>query len=406
MNIITVEEARARIPELESVCRVRATSHLLGELAAYYFTLNDPERALPLAQKAYEKNRNPSIGMNLSLILKDLGRHDEALKIVEESYFVNSDDAYTQLGYAEGLLKAGFWKHAWPLYDNARPTQQGAAYDLRLPASCREWNGGPLPEGHLLLVVNEGGSGDRLSYARFLNTLTELGIHWRFYPYQELFGFFERVFPRDKLIADGEAVEGTHWTTTFALMSKLGVGPHEVPPPLPLGPSPEAKKLYEMNASDGMPLVGICYSAAEAFQGGRKVRSLSEGQAMRLVTMTANQIHWVSVQHGETMPYPVITIPFKTWDQTAALIANLDALVTVDTGTLHLGGCIGKPMAVLLSSNACWKFLRSGTSCLWYPNVKLYRNEGFGRGVEHSIDLLIQDIRAGVWPAKEKCATA
>lgn len=404
LNIITKEEAQARIPELESVCKVRATPAMLGELAAYYFTLDNPEAALPLAKRASEYIKDSSIFMNLALIHKDLGNHRDAARAVEEAYFLaDQHDYYTRLGMAEGLLRAGLWKQAWPIYDNARPTQRGAALDLRLPAGVKEWNGEPLPDGHKLLVINEGGTGDRLSYARFLPRLTELGIDWVFYPYAELFPFFERIFPREKLLKDDDPITATHWTTTFSLPAKLCIGPNEIPPPLPIGPSPEALEKYKLSSSDGSPMIGICYTAAEKFQGGRLVRSMSEGQAMRLVCMTANKVHWVSVQHKTPMPYPVTNVNFDSWDDTAGLIANLDGLVTVDTGTFHLAGCIGKPMAVTLTSNSCWKFLQgSGLSrpkCVWYPNARLYRNEGAGKGIEHSIDLLIQDIRNGVWPS-------
>src|SRR5256886_4371731 len=49
--------------------------------------------------------------------------------------------------------------------------------------------GEPLQDGHVLLVINEGGTGDRISYARWLPELTKRGINWRFYPYDVLFPF-------------------------------------------------------------------------------------------------------------------------------------------------------------------------------------------------------------------------
>jgi hypothetical protein len=73
------------------------------------------------------------------------------------------------------------------------------------------------------------------------------------------------------------------------------------------------------------------------------------------------------------------------------LIHNLDAVVTVDTSVMHVAGSMGKKMAVLLSGNSCWKFLKSGPKCVWYPSATLFRNEG--HGFENAIDQVIVALR-------------
>lgn len=388
--------AKQRVGELEKICRLRPNSLNLADLAAVYFTLDQPEKALNLAEVSWAQNKNPSVGMNLSLIYKDLGMHDKALATVQESFWLNPDDPYIRMGYGEALLKAGFWEQAWSVYDNSRPTQLGAALYLGLPASIQEWDGSGLPEDHQLIVINEGGTGDRISYARWLHELTDRGINWKFYPFEELFSFFERVFPRDRLLADGDQMDPdpTHWVTTFSLPAKLKAMPGKIPPPLKFTASPEAIKKYELARKDDLPIVGLCYEAAELFQGGRRVRSMSEGQAMRLVCQTGDKVHWINLQHDKEMPYPVSNIPFKTWEDTAGLIHNLDAVVTVDTGTMHLAGALNKKMSVILSANSCWKFLREGKKLSLYPSATFYRNET--HGVENAITALVADIRNGI----------
>ena len=399
MEIMTVDYAKQKVKELESICSVRLNLAAFADLASCYFTLGEPEKALPLAQRAWEWNRKEyGVATNLAMIYKDLGMHPESAHTIEHAYWCNSEDFYARLGYAEALLKAGLWRQAWPIYDNARPTQQAAAEYLQLPRSVKEWNGEPLSSDAQLLVINEGGAGDRLSYARWLPELTKLGINWTFFPFEELFSFFERVFPKERLIKDGDEIKPTHWTTTFALPAKLNVGPNEIPKPLPLTALPEKIAKYKFGRTDGLPAIGVCYEAAELFQGGRKVRSLSEGQAMRLICSTADKVHYVNLQLGKKMPAPVINVQFETWEDTAGLLANLDGVVTVDTGVMHLAGAMGKPMATLLSSNSCWKFLTKKTKCPWYPTSKLYRNDGFGSGMDQSINSLITDIRSGAWP--------
>jgi hypothetical protein len=404
---MTVDLARSRVRELEEICQFRLSVNTMAELASCYFTLGDPERALPLAQKSWEMNRKDSgYGMNLAMVLKDLGRHEESFNVLQIAYANNAEDFYIQLGYAEAMLKAGFWKQAWALYDNARPTQQGAAMDLRIPAKVREWDGSPLAgTKHNLIVINEGGTGDRISYARWLPELEKRGINARFYPYTPLFDIFARIFPREKLISDGEdCPDGfSHWCTTFSLPSKLCVGPNEVPPPLPVTALPEKIEQLTVKSPDDKPVLGICYRAAEMFQGGRTVRSLSAAQAMRLMAMTGDKVHWISLQFEEKLDFPAVNCNLASWDDTLGLMNNLDGVVTVDTSVCHFAGAMNKPMALLLSSNACWKWLKpqKNRKTVWYPTATVYSNEGHGFGFEYALNELITDIRSGKWPKKD-----
>ena len=394
MEALNRDYAISKIKALEEMCACRPTSTMLGDLGSCYFTAGEPQRALPLLETAWAKNKTSGLGVNLAMILKDLGRHAESLRVIEEAFWLSDkDDFYCRLGYAEALLRAGFWRQAWPLYSNARPTQQGAALEVRLPKHIKEWFGAPIHPQQTLLVLNEGGLGDRISYPRYLLELTKLGIKWKFHPSASLYPIFERIFPRENLVFDGDDIVADFWCTAFSLPEKLDTMYTQQPPPLRLAPTPESIAKYKFARPDNIPIVGLCYAAAELYQGDRKVRSLTEGQAMRLVSLTADKVRWVSLQHGTKLPIPVTNIYFDTWDDTMGLISNLDAVVSVDTGVMHVAGALDKPMAVLLSGNSCWKFGTKKSKIPLYPNATFYRNEVCG--LEHAIDLLITTIRNG-----------
>jgi tetratricopeptide (TPR) repeat protein len=395
MPVMTQEYAHNRIKEITKEASVRALTPMsVADLGGCYFTIGRVEESLALTRQAASLKKDANIQMNLGLVYKDLGQHAQSLHEIEEAYWLNPEDQYIRLGYAEALLRAGFWKQAWPIYGHARPTQIGAHDDLSLPEAVKEWKcGETLPPEALLIVINEGGTGDRISYARWLNELTRRGINWVFYPYSELFPFFERIFPREKLLQDGDKITATHWTTTFSLPAALNIGPTEIPEPLPFTALPEKIEKYKLAKQDNLPIIGICYQAAEMFQGGRRVRSMSEGQAMRLVTMTGDRVHWISLQYGMKMPYPITNVPLENWEDTAGLLANLDGVVSVDTGVMHLAGAMGKKMAVALSGNSCWKFGAKGSKLKLYPSATFFRNET--EGMENSINNIISEIRAG-----------
>lgn len=397
MEQLNIESAKANIKELERLLAIRPTSDIVGNLAACYFTINESEKALPLAIAAYQANpKSKEACVNVSMILKDLGRHEESARFIELAYYDHPDDFFVRLGYAEALLKAGLWTQAWPIYDNARPTQQAAASHIGVPIHVKEWQDQIIKPGERLLVINEGGTGDRFTYPRWLPELTKRGIDWIFYPYEELFPFYERIFPRERLVKDNEKFEAEYWTTSFALPARLNATPTSIPEPLKFIPDPEALKRCHLNKPPGVKVFGICWQAAELFQGGKRVRSMSEGQMMRLITSTAYKVSWVNLQYGigTKAPYPVSNIPINNWEDTAAIISQLDGVVTVDTGVMHLAGALRVPIYILLSGNSCWKFLKTGTKCYWFPTAKLYRNRGYG--FDNAIDNLVLDIRNGV----------
>jgi hypothetical protein len=246
-----------------------------------------------------------------------------------------------------------------------------------------------------LIVLSEGGAGDRICYSRFLPMLNRRGFAWKYCCAKGTEEQFARLPWCARHIYKGEELknEETCWTTCFALPANLDISPTEIPfYPSLFTADEDAIEKYKFPRFDKKPVIGLCYSANEAFQGGRKVRSMTEGQAMRLVSMTGHLVHWVSLQHGERMPYPVATVKFDSYEDACGLIANLDAVVTVDTFVMHMAGAMGKPLATVLSSHSDWKFLQTGTRCVWYPTARLYRN-GQGGGMEHAIDQLIADIR-------------
>ena len=397
MEAPTIEQSLNMLPGLEALAKSgRSSVGDIANLSSIYFTLGMPEKCLPLSQMCYDAAPGDAlISLNHGMLLKDLGRHAESVLACQHAYMLQDQEPYIQLAYAEGLLRAGFWRQAWPIYDKCRPTQAGAAKYLGLPAEIKEWAG---ENDGTVLLINEGGTGDRLSYARWLPELSERGIDWRFYPFTELMSFYQRVLPPERLIKDGDQIVAKYWTTPFSLPAKLNVIPAEIPPPLNYSADGQHITKFKIQRTDKLPIVGLVWRAAELFQGGRTVRSLTEAQAMRLVCWTHDKANWVNLvwgaHQGKRLPAPVENIEFITWSDTAGLIATLDAIVTVDTGTFHLAAAMGKPCILLLSANSDWKYLMSGNT-QWYPDVKVYRNKGYG--FEDAISRLIGDIRKGLF---------
>jgi ADP-heptose:LPS heptosyltransferase len=78
--------------------------------------------------------------------------------------------------------------------------------------------------------------------------------------------------------------------------------------------------------------------------------------------------------------------------RTAALVDQLDLVITVDTAITHVAGALGKLTWTLLSANPDWRWLESGDSTLWYPNHRLYRRKESDSDWSNVVEKIKQEL--------------
>jgi ADP-heptose:LPS heptosyltransferase len=83
----------------------------------------------------------------------------------------------------------------------------------------------------------------------------------------------------------------------------------------------------------------------------------------------------------------------KDFADTAALVMNLDLVISVDTATAHLSASLGKPVWLLTRYDACWRWGLDREDCPWYPSLKIYRQPSLGDW-ETVIQRVRQDLLA------------
>lgn len=409
--VMSVDWAKANRKKWEKLVELRPNGMNYMNLACIYHTIQSTEvgldgKALRMVEEiCAQLESSPEVShamrmqciFNRGMFLRGYGRFEESSRDIHEAFRMEKNSAYVAMAHAEELLREGDWENGWKIHNQARGTVEGAAQAIGLGHQCKFWDGKEHPEH--LIVINEGGAGDRINYTRYLPLLTERNIKWSFFCFDEFAPFYERLpwIGRERMILEHEKKEicppPSHWTTTFCLAGPLGVQPNAIPPyPAPFQAPPNK---FHLENPDGKPVLALAWNANELFAGGLKCRSMTEGQAMRLVTMTSDIVHWVNLQHRHRMPHPVINVPFETWEDTAAVISHMDAVVTVDSGPLWLSLAMQKPTACILTACEDWKFAHN-----WGKELTLYHNgpsEVFA-DCEHSIDQLIFDIRKGNWP--------
>jgi len=398
----TAAEAKQQIPEMERRLKLcPSNTEIAHHLGVLYFQSGRPEEALPLFERVYQEDRTqPIFAMNLANCLRDLGQMERVEEFSRIAYEKDSSQWAIQLGYAESLMRNGKYHKAWPIYEKGRFTRIQTQLMMGIAETVPEWKGQKIDTP--LLIFGEGGWGDRINYSRFLPLITERGVHYLCLidagieagkvVLGEMYArlpWADRTFERQDV-----RTEYSHWVTTFSLMAAFDVGPEDVPPPAKwYADSQRVEKMRYLKSTDSRPTVGLVWSAGEVFEQDRKVRSMSEWEASRLVTQTEDHVHWVNLQHETVVPNMAQPPKFLCWDDTAAAIEQCDLVVTVDTGPLHLANALGKPTWLVLSANADWKWGLTDPSP-WYKDMRIFRNPR-ERGYRLSLAELTEALRAG-----------
>jgi tetratricopeptide (TPR) repeat protein len=98
--------------------------------------------------------------------------------------------------------------------------------------------------------------------------------------------------------------------------------------------------------------------------------------------LSLKKIQWFSLQKDAELPENsgVIdcTADLHDWADTAALIANLDLVISCDTAVAHLAASMGKPTWILSRYNGCWRWLEQRVDSPWYPSVRLFHQSAPG----------------------------
>ena len=369
-----------------------------------YFQSGRPEDALPLFEAVYNADRTQSAyATNLANCLKDMGMMERVEELSRAGYEKDQTQWTLQLAYAESLLRNGKYHKAWPIYERGRFTRIQTQLMMNISETVPEWKGqridGPL------LVLGEGGFGDRINYSRFLTWINDRGVQYSCLidagctpGTTVLTDLFNRLPWVDRRLEapPGEQpkqVAFGHWITTFSLMAAFDIGPEEIPPPAQWYADPErVAQLKSFRSPDSRPTVGLVWAAGEVFEMDRKVRSMSEWEASRLVTQTEDFVHWVNLQYNTKSPN-MANPPLNVWEDTAAAIDICDFVISVDTGPLHLAASLGKPVWLVLSGASDWKWGITDPNP-WYRDARVFRN-GSERGYQNSLRALTAALLAG-----------
>ncbi len=349
----------------------------LGNLGALEQRRGDSEAALRrYAQALVLDPAEARLWSNLGSARHWAGRLAAAGSALDRALALVSDLAGTRLDRAVNRLLQGDYGQGLVDYE-ARRLKPGAP---RPPAALPAWKGED-PKGRRLLVWAEQGQGDTIQFARFVPRLGRLGAEVVLAVPRRLVSLLASLAGAGRVVAIEEPLPAADLQAPLmSLPFLLGLGEATAQPIAPylVPPSPSAAL-----GGDGRPLVGLVWAGNPANESDRW-RSLA---LARLAPVLAQDgLRFVSLQFGPGaaavaaagLETRIETPDLGDFASTAALLASLDLVVTVDTAMAHLAGAMGREAWVLLAHVPDWRWGTRGERTPWYPSLRLFRQPSPG----------------------------
>lgn len=394
----------------------------LADRAANLLRQGDRETARVLATQAVEADVNCALGYQvLGMVALGQFRPYRAVDCLSQALALTPDlvgghcelgAAYTMLGEtchaleayntevrlcpnhvgarfsrAQAWLKQGRFREGWLEYEWRWRTDAAARPNVPRPS----WSGCPV-EGKSILVHTEQGHGDTIQFIRMLPLLQQRGARVVFACQKPLHQLLRNVDGVDEWYPIDETAPITFdWCAgLLSLPGLLGINEERlIPAKVPyLFAEPERVEKWRQRMAN-LPgfKVGINWQ-------GKPSHIFDPLRSMPLenfAPLAQDDVSLVSLHKGvgeaqiepnrERVPLTV----FPDLDEdgpfldTAALMVNLDLIISVDTATAHLAGALGCPVWQALSTSADWRHLEGRTDSPWYPNLRNFCQQRFNR---------------------------
>lgn len=322
---------------------------------------------------------------NLGMVLKVEGHFDAAITAHDRAVALEPGNPRFRVNRSVALLKAGHWERAWRDYDARLELPGAPAIDpARLMPSLRPDDG---LVGLTILALHEDGFGDTLQFLRYLPLLAERGARVVACVPPALARLMRRVPGVAGVVTDSRHLPVHDFVCPMFSLPRVFATTVRTIPPVPVLVTDEAlERRWAGRLPTGGMRVGLAWAgqARPSLPGfGTLDRRRSAGLAAFTPLFEVAGVAFVSLQAGPAArqvrppgcsfvdPMPDVA----DFADTAAIIAGLDVVVSVDTSVVHLAGLVGKPVFLLDRYDGCWRWLSGRRDSPWYPALTLFRQE-------------------------------
>jgi hypothetical protein len=365
-------------------------------------TPNDPDQWLALGNVLMRRNKlvgcmpalcralelrpeNPDVHVNLAAVEYRRRNYEKAeellnhvLSLGQTHHSTYFDLSHVKLGQGDLEAGLGLYEYRW------HTMVHGPAWDHHIP----EWTGEDLTKKHILIHAEQG-FGDTIMLSRFISwirakkvTFAVPGTLVMLFKAQTL-GNEVSVIDLENLPLNASRVYDFH-TPMFSMLRWLGATKQDI-----------NSKPYLFAPDDGPTVsktnkfkVGICWASGSHGDKQANWRRRVTDLETWLPLAEIPDVQLFSLQR-DTGTKDIADIgagglivdlmpEVDDWSDTAKLINQLDLVISVDTGVVHLAGALGKPVWMLSQQSPCWRWwnIENGNGLPWYSDFKIFWNQG------------------------------
>ena len=319
------------------------------------------------------------------MALENLQQLDLAIDSYAQATTYQADyaDAYSNKSFLH-LLKGEF-ELGWQLHEWRWRKESFASppYPYHQPL----WLGDTDLAGKTILLYSEQGLGDIIQFSRYATNLATMGASVYLCVPQELLTLLQSLHGVTGVLSTVPLNADTYCPLLSLPLACKTFQIHDIPANIPylFAPSERITHWENILGSATGPRVGLVWSGTSIYKVDSN-RSIPLSQFVTALPKTGFQ--WISLhkeikaQDREFLDnYPAISYwgdALHDMSDTAALLMNLDLVISVDTAVAHLAGALGKPVWLLNRLDTDWRWLQHRTDSPWYPTMKIYRQHSRG----------------------------
>lgn len=372
-NLSNIYRKLGRFPEaVQMACRALATGipkahalNVLGLALAKQGNFTEATRAFDEAIAMAPSEA--SIIANRANLAVDQLQFDDAWKFFAEA---RSLDDLAVIRRDEGMarLLAGDFATGLPLYE----ARLELPHALRVRPDAARWNGEDL-SGKTLLLISEQGFGDTIQFSRYGEKLVAMGANLTWCVRQPLQRLLTINLPGQVVLESETLPACDFWLPILSLPHALGMTSATEPKAAVWRASAEPR----LPAANGKRKIGLVWKGSRTHERDHE----------RSVALSLLAPLWQKIDAQFFAPFKEAAEDLKSGDtpvidcgnlihdfaDSAALLSQLDCLVTVDTAAAHLAGALGVKTYVLLPHCPDWRWGTAGEETAWYPNMTLIR---------------------------------
>lgn len=358
---------------------------IMFELANSLNMNNNTDEAIHFYNKIIESHpKNISVLYNIAYSLKRLGKIEEALALYKHVLTLNPQHVDAHFGKGLTHLISGDFEHGWPEYEWRLTRDE---FKKRMP-HVPLWDGSDL-SGKAIVLHAEQGLGDTFQFIRYAQVMKDNGATVIAAVQSSLVQLLRLCPYIDTVISLNDQLPPCdYYVPLLSIPAIIKTTEETIPHTIPyLYASPELEHYWKKQLEENSHFkIGICWQGNPNYSthflrttvAAKSIPLSFFKPIMRLPQVTVYSLQRVSgTEQVDQLPSDCRLVTFDDdfdkshgrFMDTAALIKNLDLVITVDTSIAHLAAGLGIPTWILLPEPPDWRWMLHRGDSPWYPQV-------------------------------------